>query len=74
MDQTSVLLALIGATALGIVATIFMLRGQRRTAEDAERDSRFAVSTEGMKRCPNCGFGNLVTDSTCASCGRHMAD
>ena len=39
-------------------------------AEEAgPHESPYAVSTEGMKRCPRCGFGNLVTDSTCGSCG-----
>jgi hypothetical protein len=25
-----------------------------------------------MKRCPNCGTGNLVTDSTCSNCGKRL--
>jgi hypothetical protein len=36
------------------------------------RENPFAVSTEGMKRCPSCAFGNLVTDSTCSSCGKRL--
>jgi uncharacterized protein (DUF983 family) len=49
-----------------------ILRRERRQAEDAARPSEFAVSTEGMKRCPNCGVGNLVTDRDCSSCGRRL--
>lgn len=72
MDQTTQLLALIGAAAIGIVATLAILRRQRHEVESASRANRFAVSTEGMSRCPECGFGNLVTDVTCASCGKRL--
>ena len=48
------------AAALGIVGTIGILRKQRRALEAARRESPFAVATEGMKRCPSCGMGNLV--------------
>jgi hypothetical protein len=72
MDQTIPLLAVIVAAALGMLATLAILRRQRHDAERAGRESQFAVSTEGMKRCPNCGFGNLVTDATCSSCGRTL--
>jgi uncharacterized protein (DUF983 family) len=30
------------------------------------------VSTEGMKRCPSCGTGNLVTDANCMTCGKRL--
>jgi hypothetical protein len=68
MDQT--LLFLIAAAAVGIVATLFILRSQRRAAVPPE--SPFAASTEGEKRCPHCGMGNLWTDRTCISCGRPL--
>jgi ribosomal protein L32 len=66
MDQTTQLIALVIAAAVGLVALLLILRRQRH-------DSPFAVSSEGMKRCPNCGAGNLVTDSTCVNCGKHLA-
>lgn len=72
MDQTTQLLALIVAAAIGIAATLGILRRERHEAESATRPNRFAVSTEGMSRCPGCGFGNLVTDATCASCGKRL--
>lgn len=72
MDQTTQGLALVGAAIIGIVALIGIMRRQRHQDEDASRESPFAVSSEGMKRCPSCGFGNLVTDATCTSCGRHL--
>jgi hypothetical protein len=72
MDQTTQLLVLIAAAGIGIVATIGILRRQRHQVEEAERENPYAVSTEGMKRCPTCGFGNLVTDSTCSSCGKQL--
>ena len=74
MDQNTQLLALVIVAAFGIIATLAILRRQRheQEADQAARDTPFAVSTEGMKRCPSCGFGNLVTDSTCSSCGRRL--
>ena len=72
MDQTTQLFLLIAAAGVGIVATVLILRRQRHQTEETARENPYAVSTEGMKRCPNCGFGNLVTDSTCASCGKSL--
>lgn len=72
MDQDTQLLLLIGAAVLGIVATLVIVRRQRVEDEHAAVETQFAVSTEGMKRCPHCGIGNLVTDSTCASCGKQL--
>jgi hypothetical protein len=72
MDQTTILLGLIAAAAIGIVATLGILRRQRRDIAATTRESPYGVSTEGMKRCPNCGFGNLVVDRTCGSCGRPL--
>jgi hypothetical protein len=73
MDQTSQLLALVGAASIGILATVAILRRQRHEADEATRERPFAASTEGLSRCPHCGFGNLVTDVTCASCHRRLA-
>jgi LPXTG-motif cell wall-anchored protein len=70
MDQTSQLLLLIGAAVLGIAAMIIILRRQRRDRESDTRESPYAVSSEGQKRCPNCGAYNSWTDRTCVSCGR----
>ncbi len=72
MDSTTGLLFLITAAAVGIVATIGILRRQRLQTEGANQESMYAVSTEGMKRCPACGTGNLVTDGTCSSCGKPL--
>ncbi|MEO5884416.1 MAG: hypothetical protein ABIQ58_02745 [Candidatus Limnocylindrales bacterium] len=72
MDQSTQFLALVGTAAIGIVALLGILRRQRHQTEDASRENPYAVSTEGMKRCPRCGFGNLVTDSTCASCRSNL--
>lgn len=72
MDATSGLLLLITAAAIGIVATIGILRRQRLQVESAGRESPYSISTEGMKRCPACGVGNLVTDATCSGCGKSL--
>jgi hypothetical protein len=65
------LFALVAAAAVGMIAVLEILRRERHEAEAivGDMDARsFAVSTEGMKRCPYCGMGNLVSDRTCASC------
>ena len=73
MDDLT-LLALIGAAALGLLAVLSLLRRERHEAEATAGDveGNFAVSTEGMKRCPNCGMGILVTDMTCVSCKKRL--
>ena len=72
MDQTTQLIALVISAVVGMLAVLMILRRERHAVEDATRDSPFATSTEGMKRCPSCGRGNLVTDSRCINCGRHL--
>lgn len=72
MDQTTQILALVLVAALGIAAVVLILRRDRVTTEEATRETPFAVATEGMKRCPSCGMGNLVTDDTCSSCGKRL--
>jgi uncharacterized membrane protein len=70
MDQTTSL-ALVLAAIVGLLATIIIMGRQRRKNE-VEGESQFAVSTEGEKRCPNCGMGNMWTDTTCISCGHPL--
>ena len=72
MDQSTQLIVLIGAAIVGLLAVLMILRRERHDIEDAARESPFAASSEGMKRCPNCGTGNLVTDTTCSNCGKHL--
>jgi hypothetical protein len=72
VDQSTQILALIGLAAVGILAVVIILRRDRVAEEESSHESPFAVATEGMKRCPSCGFGNLVTDATCASCGSKL--
>ena len=66
MDQPLLLIFAIAVIA-GLLASVAILRASRRTEE-----SPFAASTEGSKRCPNCGLGNMSTDATCASCGADL--
>jgi hypothetical protein len=68
VDQQTALLALSIAVLVGVIATLLILNRQRREREAASRESPFATSTEGEKRCPKCGMGNLWTDATCISC------
>jgi len=71
MDQTTAL-ALVGAAVLGIAAIVLMLRRRRKDVEETTKESPFAASTEGEKRCPSCGMGNLVTDDRCIACGAKL--
>ena len=73
MDQTTQLLLLIAAAAVGIIATLVLLRRQRHDREAESAESQYAVSSEGQKRCPRCGAYNAWTDRTCVSCGRKLA-
>lgn len=72
MDQTTQLIAMVIAAVIGLLAVLAILRRERHDREDATRESPFATSTEGMKRCPSCGTGNLVTDSNCLNCGKRL--
>ena len=74
MDDLT-LIALVAAALIGLIASITMLRRDRLAAEATAGNVQahsFAVSTEGMKRCPTCGMGNLVSDRTCASCKKPL--
>ena len=70
MEQAQ-LVAITGAAAIGILATIAILRRQRHALEPP-RESPFAASTEGEKRCPKCGMGNLWTQDRCITCGTKL--
>jgi hypothetical protein len=72
MDQTTQLLFLILAALVGIFAALLIMRRVRMEKEADTRESPFAVSTEGEKRCPNCGMGNLWTDRNCISCNAKL--
>ena len=71
MDVTTGLIMLMAAAGVGAVATLAMLRRQRLQAA-GPHESPYATSTEGMKRCPACNTGNLVTDANCSNCGKHL--
>jgi hypothetical protein len=71
VDLTQQLVAMTLAACVGILATLAILRRQRRALEPP-RESPFAASTEGEKRCPQCGMGNLWTDDRCISCGAKL--
>ncbi|MDQ3129010.1 MAG: hypothetical protein M3Q66_11240 [Chloroflexota bacterium] len=72
MDQTTQLLLLIVAASIAIVAMLVMLRRQRVERESEARESPYATSSEGQKRCPSCGAYNSWTDRNCVSCHRKL--
>jgi hypothetical protein len=69
MPDPTIGLVLVIVATVGLLASIVILRRQRREREAETEDRPLAVSTEGSKRCPACGMGNLWTDTTCISCG-----
>ena len=68
MDQ-SLLLLLALAVAVAVAALVLTRTRARPAATGPGGESRLAVSTEGMKVCPKCAMGNLVTARTCSACG-----
>ena len=72
MDQRTQLLALMIAVAVVAIAILLIRNRQRRDQQDKTGESMYATSTEGEKRCPKCGMGNLWTDRTCISCGARL--
>jgi hypothetical protein len=72
MSQTTELLILVIAIAVLAVSVVLIRRRQRLDREAQTGASPFAVSTEGEKRCPNCGMPNLWTDKNCISCKRPL--
>jgi hypothetical protein len=72
MDQTTILVLLIVAATVGIVCVAAILDRDRTASVKAGRETQFASSTEGMRRCPYCGVGNLVTADTCSGCGKRL--
>jgi hypothetical protein len=72
MNLTQELLLLGGAIVVLIVAVLLIQRRRRMDRESQTRESPFATSTEGEKRCPNCGMFNLWTARDCVSCHRRL--
>jgi hypothetical protein len=72
MSQTTELLILVIAIAILALSVVLIRRRQRMDREERDGENPYAVSTEGEKRCPNCGMPNLWTDKTCISCKRPL--
>jgi hypothetical protein len=62
---------LLGAAVVALVAAFAVMQKERRDSA-AALASQFGVSTEGEKRCPHCGMGNLWMDRNCISCGKRL--
>jgi hypothetical protein len=69
MDQTYILLLGLAALVAVVAAVVIRMRMQQDQDEATPADSPFATSTEGEKRCPKCGMGNMWTDRQCIACG-----
>ncbi len=62
---------LLTAAMVALFSALFVMMKEQREAAAAAA-SQFAVSTEGEKRCPECGMGNLWMDRNCISCGKRL--
>ena len=72
MNLTQELL-LLGVAIIVLIVSVLLIQRRRRMDHEARtRESPYATSTEGEKRCPNCGMFNLWTDRTCISCKRPL--
>ncbi len=67
------LLALLAAGFIGMCAAVLAITRERRQQASEPKESVLAVSTEGQKVCPKCRMGNLLSASTCSSCGERLA-
>lgn len=69
MDQITQLVVLTAGIAgiAGILASLSIVRRGRSKVE-----SPFAASTEGEKRCPKCGMGNMWNERQCSACGADL--
>lgn len=74
MATTTALILLLAAASVGLVAVVLIVWRDRRAADDASRESPYAASSEGEKRCPQCNGGNLSTDDQCVYCGSKLPD
>ena len=72
MNLTQELLLLGAALVVLILAVLLIRRRQRMDREARTRESPYATSTEGEKRCPNCGMFNLWTARDCVACHRRL--
>jgi cytochrome c-type biogenesis protein CcmH/NrfF len=72
VNTTQELILLGVAVIVLIVAVLLIQNRRRRDRKDRSGESPYATSTEGEKRCPNCGMFNLWTDRTCISCKRPL--
>jgi uncharacterized membrane protein len=62
---------LLAAAMVALFAALAVMMKEHREAAAAAA-SQFGVSTEGEKRCPACGMGNLWMDRNCISCGKRL--
>jgi len=62
---------LLAAAVVSLFAALAVLMKEHRIAAAAVA-TQFGVSTEGEKRCPSCGMGNLWMDRNCISCGKRL--
>jgi hypothetical protein len=69
MDVQTLLTFLIVFALVGGIAAAFIALRVDREQHEEPIEYAFTAASEGMTRCRRCGMGNLVTDSSCVSCG-----
>jgi hypothetical protein len=66
-------LLVLGVAVVIVILAVLVIQGRRRRDHDAAtQESPYATSTEGQKRCPNCGAYNAWTDRNCVNCQRRL--
>jgi hypothetical protein len=71
MELTPLLWVAIGAAVLAAALAALAI-ARRPDPPPSSTDDPFAVSTEGMKICHECGMGNLWTERSCSACGSSL--
>jgi uncharacterized membrane protein len=71
MDYEIQIFLLFAAATVALLAALAVILKERREATAAAAN-QFGVSTEGEKRCPHCGMGNLWMDRNCIVCGKRL--
>ncbi len=72
MDTSTIWLLLVVVAAVGLLAVLVILRGERTRAAEGPENRIIAASTEGATICPKCAGDNLWSDATCIHCGAKL--
>jgi hypothetical protein len=78
VDEVQAFLALLGASAVAMLAIVVILVEKRsrqspayaiRGYDPGADDDNVVVAMEGQRACPRCAMGNSWAERKCISCG-----